>query len=80
MTQRKTAAFWLFFVLLLWLAHALGYLLHEYAHSFAAWAVGYKANPLALDYGSLSFQNIALQSDIGGNRLLILTLGFGDPA
>jgi len=29
--------------------------------------VGYKANPLALDYGSLSFQNIALQREIDEN-------------
>lgn len=67
MTQRRTATFWLLFVLLLWLAHALGYLLHEYAHSFTAWAVGHKANPLALDYGGMSFQNVALQSDIDEN-------------
>jgi hypothetical protein len=32
------------FLFLLWLAHALGYFVHEYAHSFTAWAFGYKAN------------------------------------
>jgi len=67
MSSRRSVAYWLVFLLLLWFAHALGYLLHEYAHSFTAWALGYKANPLALDYGHLSFQNIALQSDIDEN-------------
>ncbi len=67
MMRRKGIAFGFLFVGLLWLAHVLGYLLHEYAHSFTAWAVGYKANPLALDYGSLSLQNIVLQSDIDEN-------------
>lgn len=64
--QRRTVVFWFAFVLL-WLAHALGYLLHEYAHSIAAWVLGYKANPLALDYGHLSFLNFALLSDIDEN-------------
>ena len=67
MMQRRTVVFWLTFVLLLWVAHALGYLLHEYAHSFTAWALGYKANPLALDYGHLSFHNVAIMSDIDEN-------------
>jgi len=65
--KRKTALFWLSFVLLWWLTHALGYLIHEYAHSFTAWALGYKANPLALHYGRLSFLNLAIQRDIDEN-------------
>ena len=67
MMQRRTALFWLSFVLLLWLAHALGYLIHEYAHSFTAWALGYKTNPLALDYGRLSLRNLLILSDIDEN-------------
>jgi hypothetical protein len=63
----KRAGFNLAFVFLLWLAHALGYLVHEYAHSFLAWGLGYKANPLALHYGHLSFGNILLLSDIDEN-------------
>jgi len=65
--RRKTPLFWLVFLLLFWLAHALGYLVHEYAHSFSAWALGYKTNPLALDYGRLSIQNIALLSEVDEN-------------
>ena len=65
--QRKTTIFWLSFVVLLWLAHALGYLVHEYAHSFTAWALGYKTNPLALDYGRLNIRNLLILSDIDEN-------------
>jgi len=50
-----------------WFAHALGYLVHEYAHSFTAWAVGYKANPLALNYGHLSAPNVLFLLDIDEN-------------
>jgi len=57
--QRKTIIFWLLVGSLWWFAHALGYLLHEYAHSFTAWVLGYKANPLALNYGHLTPQNVA---------------------
>ncbi len=56
-----------FFVFQLWLAHAVGYLVHEYAHSFTAWAFRYKANPLALDYGHLNFNNIVFLDDIDEN-------------
>jgi hypothetical protein len=55
------------FLGLLWLAHALGYFAHEYAHSFAAWVLGYKANPLALNYGHLDWNNVLTQSDIDEN-------------
>jgi hypothetical protein len=64
---RKTALFWLLFVSLWWLAHALGYLTHEYAHSFTAWALGFKANPLALNYGHLTPQNVAFLLGIDEN-------------
>ncbi len=57
----------LIFLFLLWLAHALGYLVHEYAHSFTAWALGYKANPVALDYGHLSWSNVLTLGDIDEN-------------
>jgi len=50
-----------------WLAHDLGYLVHEYAHSFTAWAVGFKANPLALNYGHLTVRNVLFLLDIDEN-------------
>lgn len=55
------------FLFLLWLVHALAYCLHEYAHSFTAWALGWKANPLALSYGSLDWNNILTQADVDEN-------------
>jgi hypothetical protein len=66
-TFLKVVGFVLVFILQLWLAHALAYLVHEYAHSFLAWALRYKANPLALDYGHLSFKNVVYLDDIDEN-------------
>ncbi len=63
----RTAFIWLLALLQLWLAHAIGYMIHEYAHSFTAWLLHYKANPLALDYGGLSLDNILFQSDVDEN-------------
>ncbi|MGA2073543.1 MAG: hypothetical protein ABSH52_08550 [Terriglobia bacterium] len=65
--QRKALLFWLSFILLLWLTHALGYLVHEYAHTFTAWALGYKTNPLALDYGHLNLLNLLTLREIDEN-------------
>jgi hypothetical protein len=63
----KSVSFAVGFVFLLWLAHALGYLVHEYAHSFTAWGLGYKANPLALNYGHLDWNNVLTLDDIDEN-------------
>ncbi|HTQ57718.1 MAG TPA: hypothetical protein VMI94_24790 [Bryobacteraceae bacterium] len=68
MAQPRTLLFWLLLIPLLWWStHAGGYLVHEYAHSFTAWAVGYKADPLALNYGHLTPGNVALLRDIDEN-------------
>jgi hypothetical protein len=40
---------------------------HEYAHSFVAWAFRYKTNPFALDYGRLNLNNVLYLSDIDEN-------------
>jgi hypothetical protein len=66
-SPRQTAIFWLLFVVLLWIAHALIYFLHEFGHSFAAWIFGYKPNPLALHYGHLSIANLLFQADVDEN-------------
>jgi hypothetical protein len=57
----------LLFAFLLWLAHSLAYLLHEYGHSFTAWAVGWKSNPLAITYGRLTLRNVAFLADFDEN-------------
>jgi len=64
---RSVVAFSMSFVVLLWLAHALGYFLHEFAHSFTAWILGYKANPLALTYGHLTPTNLLIQAQVEEN-------------
>jgi hypothetical protein len=63
----RIAFFWLLAVFQLWLAHAVCFLMHEYAHSFTAWFLHYKANPLALNYGRLNLENILFQADIDEN-------------
>lgn len=49
------------------LAHAIAYLTHEYSHSFCAWALGFMANPLALDYGDATPANLIMLRDVGDN-------------
>ncbi len=62
--HRRPTLVWLLAIFQLWLAHAVGYLVHEYAHSFIAWFCHAKANPLALDYGGLNLENLLFLSDI----------------
>lgn len=38
----------------LWLAHAVVFFPHEYAHTFTAWLLGWKANPLDLHFPPLT--------------------------
>jgi len=65
--RRRPLLFWFSFILLLWLAHALGYFVHEYAHTLVAWALGYKTNPLALDYGRPNLLNLLTLREIDEN-------------
>jgi hypothetical protein len=53
--------------LLVLLAHAIAFLLHEYAHSTLAWALGFKSNPFALDYGRPTLKNFILLDDVEEN-------------
>jgi hypothetical protein len=52
--------------LALLVTHALAYIQHEYSHSVTAWLLGFKANPLAIDYGKhpLQLSNLLLQQQI----------------
>jgi len=51
----------------LWLAHAIAFFAHEYSHSFVAWMLGWKANPLALNYAHLSWIIVLTQLGIDQN-------------
>jgi len=64
---KNDLGFTLMTIVIILVKHAVAYLLHEYAHSFAAWAAGYMPNPLALDYGGLTPGNLVLLSDVGDN-------------
>ncbi|MGB6976266.1 MAG: hypothetical protein WBE18_02255 [Gammaproteobacteria bacterium] len=65
--------------LLILLAHYLAMLPHEYAHSFMAWLLGYKSNPLALTYGGTSWLNLLLLAhmDENVNYSMIFSAGHG---
>jgi hypothetical protein len=63
----RSALIWLLAIFQLWLAHAVGFMIHEYAHSFTAWLLHCKANPVALDYGGLNLDNLLFQDDIDEN-------------
>jgi hypothetical protein len=65
--RQRSALLWLLAIFQLWLAHAIGYMIHEYAHSFTAWLLHYKTNPLALDYGGLNLNNLLFLDDIDEN-------------
>ncbi|RRA48897.1 hypothetical protein [Acidipila sp. EB88] len=51
----------------LYFAHALAFFAHEFAHSFLAWALGWKQNPWALTYGHLDAANLLIMSEIDEN-------------
>jgi len=62
---------WPFFGLLLlvqlWTAHVFAFFPHEYAHSFTAWLLGWKSNPLALYYAHPTLKVLLAQMGIDQN-------------
>jgi hypothetical protein len=64
---RSWPAFVVLTTLLIWTAHAIAFFAHEYAHSTLAWLLGWKANPLAINYGHLTPSNLIAQFDIDEN-------------
>ncbi len=51
----------------LWAAHASALFMHEYAHSFTAWILGWKPNPFALNYAHPTFKVFLMQLGISQN-------------
>jgi hypothetical protein len=49
--------FWVLCIALIWGMHSVAYFVHEYAHSGTAWLLGYKSNPLAIEYGRFNLPN-----------------------
>ena len=62
---------WFFLVVLLliqlWTAHALVFFSPEYAHSVTAWLLGWKSNPLALNYAHPTLKVLLAQIGIDQN-------------
>lgn len=59
------------------LTHYLSVFIHEYAHAFTAWILGYKNSPFDLNYGGTSLGNLLLLANIDQNvnNNLIYSLG-----
>lgn len=59
------------------LSHYLTVFIHEYAHAFTAWMLGYKSSPFDLNYGGTSLSNLLLLSNIDQkvNNYLIYASG-----
>lgn len=60
-TNHKTYQAWLLILLtplFFYITHALAFFIHEYSHSFSAWLLGFKNNPLILNFGDTSWGNM----------------------
>lgn len=73
----------------IWIAQLTAFI-HEYAHSFTAWALGFKINPFDIIYGGWNWQNIIFLANIDenvnyalidqlGQRHLISLIAFAGP-
>lgn len=67
MTKSKSLKFTLATPLFILVSHYLVVFSHEYMHSFMAWFLGAKSNPLSLQYGGTSWLNILLLANIDEN-------------
>jgi len=59
--------FWLWCIALIWVTHSVAYFAHEYAHSGSAWLLGYKSNPLAIEYGRFNLANVVTLRQVDEN-------------
>ncbi len=67
MIESSKAKLILFTPIFILVSHYLAVFPHEYAHSFTAWLLGFKSNPLAIDYGGSSWKNLLLLLNIDEN-------------
>src|SRR5262245_921598 len=86
----KQASYFIAGPVLVVLAHHAAVIPHEYAHSFMAWALGYKSDPLVIHWGGRSVVNLLLLIDINeqvdyaamfarGDGLAAALVGFAGP-
>jgi hypothetical protein len=62
-----TVAFLILCLVFVWTAHCLALYAHEYTHSGGAWILGWKSNPLALEYGRFSRANLHFFGEVDEN-------------
>ncbi|MDF4004511.1 hypothetical protein P3W33_14010 [Luteibacter sp. PPL552] len=63
----ETCRFVLVTFVLVLITHAMAYLTHEYAHSVAAWSLGWMATPFGIDYGRPTLYNLVFLGDVSDN-------------
>jgi hypothetical protein len=51
----------------IWVTHTVALFAHEYAHTFTAWLLGCKSNPLALHYGGFHLANLLFLGQVDEN-------------
>ncbi len=54
-------------ILFVWVTHSIAFFSYEYAHSTAAWLLGYKSSPFELDYGKFNLANLFLLGQVDEN-------------
>ncbi len=59
-----TAVLVILIVVQIWAAHAVAFFAHEYSHAFVAWVLGWKHNPLDIDYAKPSLVVFLIQLGI----------------
>lgn len=64
MTKTSSVKLILLTLIFILLSHYLAVFIHEYAHAFTAWILGYKDNPFDINYGGTSIANLLLLSNI----------------
>ncbi len=67
-------------VVFILISHYLAFLLHEYSHSFMAWILGFKTNPLAIIYGGEGWLNLLLLAHADENVNYPLIFASAHPA
>lgn len=67
MSFASRVRFLLLCILFIWITHYIAFFSHEYSHSTTAWLLGYKSNPLALDYGRFTLGNVLLAGQVDEN-------------
>jgi hypothetical protein len=49
------------------LTHHISFFAHEYAHAFTAWLLGFKVNPLMINYGGTNLLNLIFLINVNEN-------------